>query len=162
MLKCSWVDSEDRMELSRLVDSGLCVSSSSLLATHPRRNKKPRKPRTAFTDLQLRTLEKMFERKKYLSVQERLEVASRLGLSDIQVKTWYQNRRSVLVDDYRSTHSAPAASLRTKWKRQACLGLEYFTDTSLQRWVQRQSHLVASNLNPHRFSSSALSSLGQK
>ena len=56
-------------------------------------NKKPRKARTAFTDQQLNCLEKSFERQKYLSVQDRMELAARLNLSDTQVKTWYQNRR---------------------------------------------------------------------
>ena len=55
--------------------------------------KKPRKARTAFTDHQLNSLEKTFERQKYLSVQDRMELATKLGLSDTQVKTWYQNRR---------------------------------------------------------------------
>jgi hypothetical protein len=58
-------------------------------------NKKPRKARTAFTDQQLNCLEKSFERQKYLSVQDRMELAARLSLSDTQVKTWYQNRRLV-------------------------------------------------------------------
>ncbi|GFT44409.1 barH-like 1 homeobox protein [Nephila pilipes] len=57
------------------------------------KNKKPRKARTAFTDHQLRTLEKSFERQKYLSVQDRMELAVKLNLTDTQVKTWYQNRR---------------------------------------------------------------------
>lgn len=56
-------------------------------------SKKQRKARTAFTDHQLQTLEKTFERQKYLSVQDRMELANKLGLSDTQVKTWYQNRR---------------------------------------------------------------------
>lgn len=55
--------------------------------------KKPRKARTAFTDQQLNNLEKHFARQKYLSVQDRMELAAKLGLSDTQVKTWYQNRR---------------------------------------------------------------------
>ncbi len=55
--------------------------------------RKQRKARTAFTDHQLQTLEKSFERQKYLSVQDRLELAAKLGLTDTQVKTWYQNRR---------------------------------------------------------------------
>lgn len=58
-------------------------------------SKKQRKARTAFTDHQLQTLEKTFERQKYLSVQDRMELANKLGLSDTQVKTWYQNRRLV-------------------------------------------------------------------
>uniref|UniRef100_A0A336M5X6 CSON012639 protein n=1 Tax=Culicoides sonorensis TaxID=179676 RepID=A0A336M5X6_CULSO len=56
-------------------------------------SKKQRKARTAFTDHQLQTLEKNFERQKYLSVQDRMEIANKLNLSDTQVKTWYQNRR---------------------------------------------------------------------
>ena len=57
--------------------------------------KKQRKARTAFSDNQLQTLEKNFERQKYLSVQDRMELANKLGLTDTQVKTWYQNRRCV-------------------------------------------------------------------
>ena len=56
-------------------------------------SKKQRKARTAFTDNQLQTLESSFERQKYLSVQDRMELAAKLGLTDTQVKTWYQNRR---------------------------------------------------------------------
>jgi hypothetical protein len=33
--------------------------------------------------------------------------------------------------------------IRTKWKRQACLGLELFAGATLQRWIQRQPHLLA-------------------
>ena len=56
-------------------------------------SKKQRKARTAFTDNQLQTLESSFERQKYLSVQDRMELAAKLNLTDTQVKTWYQNRR---------------------------------------------------------------------
>jgi BarH-like protein len=65
-------------------------SSSSLSSAQ---SKKQRKARTAFTDHQLQTLEKSFERQKYLSVQDRMELAAKLQLTDTQVKTWYQNRR---------------------------------------------------------------------
>uniref|UniRef100_A0A3B1KKV3 BarH-like homeobox 1a n=1 Tax=Astyanax mexicanus TaxID=7994 RepID=A0A3B1KKV3_ASTMX len=57
------------------------------------RLKKPRKARTAFTDHQLAELERSFARQKYLSVQDRMELAASLNLTDTQVKTWYQNRR---------------------------------------------------------------------
>ena len=46
-----------------------------------------------FTDLQLMALEKRFESQKYLSTPDRIDVAEALGLSQLQVKTWYQNRR---------------------------------------------------------------------
>nr|CDS32653.1 BarH-like 1 [Hymenolepis microstoma] len=73
-------------------------------------SKKPRKARTAFTDSQLSELERNFESQKYLSVQDRIQLANRLKLNDTQVKTWYQNRR-------------------TKWKRQTAVGLELLAET---------------------------------
>ena len=71
-------------------DDGHSIKSSDNLMGL---SKKQRKARTAFTDHQLQTLEKSFERQKYLSVQDRMELANKLELSDCQVKTWYQNRR---------------------------------------------------------------------
>ena len=55
--------------------------------------RKPRKARTAFTDSQLQSLERAFDKQKYLSVQDRQELAAKLNLTDTQVKTWFQNRR---------------------------------------------------------------------
>nr|XP_039259421.1 segmentation polarity homeobox protein engrailed-like [Styela clava] len=82
------------------------------------KTKKPRKARTAFTDDQLTQLEKSFERHKYLSVQDRMELAQRLSLTDTQVKTWYQNRR-------------------TKWKRQTAVGLELLAETGNYAALER-------------------------
>uniref|UniRef100_A0A8C4QDI2 Homeobox domain-containing protein n=1 Tax=Eptatretus burgeri TaxID=7764 RepID=A0A8C4QDI2_EPTBU len=56
-------------------------------ARHARRN------RTVFTERQLTNLEHRFDRQKYLSTPDRLALAASLGLSQLQVKTWYQNRR---------------------------------------------------------------------
>ncbi|CAF0934638.1 unnamed protein product [Rotaria sordida] len=132
---------DDSNSVNRYSDDDLCASSSCLAAINLRKNKKQRKPRTAFTDAQLNTLEKNFERQKYLSVQERLELANRLRLSDTQVKTWYQNRR-------------------TKWKRQACLGLELFAGATLQRWIQRQPHLLAAAAAAYRPPGDMTSAIG--
>ncbi|KAJ8941595.1 hypothetical protein NQ318_012941, partial [Aromia moschata] len=69
------------------------------------KGRKPRRRRTAFTHAQLAYLERKFRCQKYLSVADRSDVADALNLSETQVKTWYQNRR-------------------TKWKRQNQLRLE--------------------------------------
>ena len=55
--------------------------------------RKKKKPRTAFSREQVSELEKKFTERKYLSSAERGELAEKLKLSDMQVKTWFQNRR---------------------------------------------------------------------
>ena len=52
-----------------------------------------RRRRTAFSGWQLACLEQRFSSAKYLTASERTCLASLLRLTDIQVKTWYQNRR---------------------------------------------------------------------
>lgn len=60
--------------------------------TRPRR---PRRPwtRAVFSNLQRKGLEKRFQVQKYLTKADRHQLASMLGLSDNQVKVWFQNRR---------------------------------------------------------------------
>ncbi|KAF7219767.1 T-cell leukemia homeobox 1 [Nothobranchius furzeri] len=85
---------------------GCAVSLSPLTVTrrvgHPYQNRTPpkkKKPRTSFSRLQICELEKRFHRQKYLASAERAALAKALKMTDAQVKTWFQNRR-------------------TKWRRQ--------------------------------------------
>ncbi|XP_063819365.1 homeobox protein pv.1-like [Pseudophryne corroboree] len=55
-----------------------------------------RRMRTAFTSQQICKLEEMFKKQRYLGSSERKKLASTLQLSEIQVKTWFQNRRMKL------------------------------------------------------------------
>ncbi|NXO52174.1 VENT1 protein, partial [Aramus guarauna] len=55
-----------------------------------------RRARTAFTSEQVCRLEKTFQRQKYLGASERRKLAAALQLSEIQIKTWFQNRRMKL------------------------------------------------------------------
>uniref|UniRef100_A0AAF5CQE8 Homeobox domain-containing protein n=1 Tax=Strongyloides stercoralis TaxID=6248 RepID=A0AAF5CQE8_STRER len=115
----------DRESIS--IDRSPTRSPSSLRSNSPSQTdsgnnsfttgKKCRKARTIFTDKQLQELENTFEKQKYLSVQDRMDLAQRMGLSDTQVKTWYQNRR-------------------TKWKRQASVGMELLNEASNVAAVQ--------------------------
>lgn len=56
--------------------------------------KKCRKPRTIYTSLQLQQLQSYFNKTQYLSLPERAELAQALGLTQTQIKIWFQNRRS--------------------------------------------------------------------
>ncbi|XP_023247812.1 homeobox protein ceh-19-like, partial [Copidosoma floridanum] len=67
-----------------------------------RRSRKPgidRKPRQAYSAKQLEMLETEFKVNKYLSVSKRMDLSQKLNLTEVQIKTWFQNRR-------------------TKWKKQ--------------------------------------------
>lgn len=77
--------------ISEIVRNADHLEASSHLLGH--RLKRKRKLRTVFTEKQLEGLESKFADKKYLSVPDRMELASRLELSETQVKTWFQNRR---------------------------------------------------------------------
>nr|XP_009663923.1 PREDICTED: T-cell leukemia homeobox protein 3-like [Struthio camelus australis] len=85
-------------------DRGLALSPFTVTRRigHPYQNRTPpkkKKPRTSFTRLQICELEKRFHRQKYLASAERAALAKALKMTDAQVKTWFQNRR-------------------TKWRRQ--------------------------------------------
>ncbi|KAM6956544.1 T-cell leukemia homeobox protein 1 [Aplochiton taeniatus] len=96
-----WMESNRRYTKERFT-----VALSPLTVTrrvgHPYQNRTPpkkKKPRTSFTRLQICELEKRFHRQKYLASAERAALAKALKMTDAQVKTWFQNRR-------------------TKWRRQ--------------------------------------------
>ncbi|KAJ0178838.1 hypothetical protein K1T71_005613 [Dendrolimus kikuchii] len=102
-------------ELGPLSEAGLLAGHAYAhwLATHqtsshlyddksnrrPRRAGPERKPRQAYSAKQLERLESEFKLDKYLSVSKRMELSKALGLTEVQIKTWFQNRR-------------------TKWKKQ--------------------------------------------
>nr|KAG5693675.1 hypothetical protein BaRGS_008317 [Batillaria attramentaria]KAG5693808.1 hypothetical protein BaRGS_029438 [Batillaria attramentaria] len=97
------------------VGSGLSLVDPMVVRRvgHPYQNRaapKRKKPRTAFTRSQVVELEKRFQRQKYLASAERSSLAKQLKMTDAQVKTWFQNRR-------------------TKWRRQ----------TAEEREMERQA-----------------------
>ncbi|KAG9351730.1 hypothetical protein JZ751_022981 [Albula glossodonta] len=74
-------------------ETSVSVSSESDTELGSIHRKKSRRNRTIFSEHQLLTLEKKFQRQKYLSTPDRSDLAQSLGLTQLQVKTWYQNRR---------------------------------------------------------------------
>ncbi|KAF5280471.1 hypothetical protein FQR65_LT03280 [Abscondita terminalis] len=53
-----------------------------------------KRPRTAFTASQIKSLEAEFEKNKYLSVAKRSQLSKNLKLTETQIKIWFQNRRT--------------------------------------------------------------------
>lgn len=53
---------------------------------------RPKRARTTFSDIQIRVLEEEFQRNQYLVGRDRIDLAHRLGLTEIQVRnsTLYQ------------------------------------------------------------------------
>ncbi|XP_077407645.1 homeobox protein Dlx4b [Vanacampus margaritifer] len=58
------------------------------------KGKKIRKPRTIYSSLQLQALHQRFQQTQYLALPERADLAAKLGLTQTQVKIWFQNKRS--------------------------------------------------------------------
>ncbi|XP_061105700.1 T-cell leukemia homeobox protein 3b [Conger conger] len=100
-LSFPWMESSHRFAKERFA-AALTPFAVSRRIGHPYQNRTPpkrKKPRTSFSRLQICELEKRFHRQKYLASAERAALAKSLKMTDAQVKTWFQNRR-------------------TKWRRQ--------------------------------------------
>lgn len=86
--------------------------------TRPRR---PRRPwtRAVFSNLQRKGLEKRFQVQKYLTKADRHQLAAMLGLSDNQVKVWFQNRRMKWRQEAREsvTSTITEAEDEESWQR---------------------------------------------
>ncbi|XP_041909367.1 T-cell leukemia homeobox protein 2 [Corvus kubaryi] len=97
----NWMETTRRIAKDRL-SAALSPFAATRRIGHPYQNRTPpkrKKPRTSFSRVQICELEKRFHRQKYLASAERATLAKALKMTDAQVKTWFQNRR-------------------TKWRRQ--------------------------------------------
>ncbi|XP_042528282.1 T-cell leukemia homeobox protein 3 [Dipodomys merriami] len=102
-LNFPWMESSRRFVKDRFTAAAaLTPFTVTRRIGHPYQNRTPpkrKKPRTSFSRVQICELEKRFHRQKYLASAERAALAKSLKMTDAQVKTWFQNRR-------------------TKWRRQ--------------------------------------------
>ncbi|XP_015794967.1 homeobox protein ANF-1-like [Tetranychus urticae] len=84
------------------IEDLLGISSKNLKNTLKRK-----RVRTIFTQFQLDVLETVFKTNQYMVGRERKILASQLGLTDGQIKVWFQNRRI----KSRKTSSSPKFNL---------------------------------------------------
>ncbi|XP_022244099.1 homeobox protein pal-1-like [Limulus polyphemus] len=68
-----------------------CQQSDQL---HPVKTRTKEKYRVVYTDHQRLELEKEFYYSRYITIRRKSELAAMLGLSERQVKIWFQNRRA--------------------------------------------------------------------
>ncbi|XP_048364742.1 T-cell leukemia homeobox protein 2 [Sphaerodactylus townsendi] len=115
-----------RLAKERLAAALPSLGAGARRVGHPYQNRTPpkrKKPRTSFSRAQTCELEKRFYRQKYLASAERAALAKALKMTDAQVKTWFQNRR-------------------TKWRRQ----------TAEEREAERQqAHRLVLHLQQEAF-----------
>ncbi|XP_040275935.1 T-cell leukemia homeobox protein 2 [Bufo bufo] len=126
-----WMESSRRTPKERIA-AALPAFSLSRRIGHPYQNRTPpkrKKPRTSFSRLQICELEKRFHRQKYLASAERATLAKSLRMSDSQVKTWFQNRR-------------------TKWRRQTAEERESERQQTNRMMMQLQQEAFQKSLQP--------------
>ncbi|CRK88853.1 CLUMA_CG002509, isoform A [Clunio marinus] len=117
------------------VSNGFCFPSAFPIARrigHPYQNRTPpkrKKPRTSFTRIQVAELEKRFHKQKYLASAERAALARGLKMTDAQVKTWFQNRR-------------------TKWRRQTAEEREAERQAANRLMLSLQAEALSKGFGP--------------
>lgn len=70
--------------------------------------------RAVFSNLQRKGLERRFQLQKYITKPDRRQLAATLGLTDAQVKVWFQNRRMKWRHSRESTQSSENAADSTQ------------------------------------------------
>merc|ERR1719220_1592092 len=88
----------------------LALNGIRAQGAHFDKDGKKKHTRPTFSGQQIFALEKTFEQTKYLAGPERAKLAYALGMSESQVKVWFQNRRT----KWRKRHAAEMAHAKKR------------------------------------------------
>ena len=86
---------------------------------------KKKKLRPLFSAHQIQTMEKEFAKCRYVTESRRAELASDLNLTEMQVKTWFQNRRTKWkkeTQDKGETKSSEMSHFRAETYKESFFG----------------------------------------
>ncbi|KAA3676900.1 uncharacterized protein DEA37_0002038 [Paragonimus westermani] len=123
-----------------------------------------RKPRQAYSTRQLERLEREFSNDKYLNLNKRVELSNELNLTETQIKTWFQNRRTkwkkqMAANNYSTNRPAkfqwPSG---ISWPVDACTTSSQCAYSSFLPDLQFARNLAQAVLETHPQASSAIQS----
>ena len=72
----------------------LTLAGVNVFPKKRRRPMRKKKQRPLFSPHQLQTMEKEFAKQRYVTEEKRSQLALEVNLTEAQVKTWFQNRRT--------------------------------------------------------------------
>ena len=96
-----------------------------------------RKQRPLFSQQQVQTMEEEFTKHRYVTEMKRAELASELGLTETQIKTWFQNRRTKWRKEIRDEVATTVAKTQKRWHAQERFSESSISDT--EEFSQRKA-----------------------
>ncbi|XP_013096127.2 uncharacterized protein LOC106079502 [Biomphalaria glabrata] len=114
---------------------------------------RPKRERTTFSNRQLQHLEEEFNSNQYIVGKDRTRLAKSLGLSETQVKVWFQNRRTKLKKDNERKESLNDPQAESKAAQNVLKLLSFRTNAAYPNFHNRLSHppsILEAVLSPPR------------